>query len=131
MKRKPDTTLQDLLELLDSKVDYKTRCLLESLLGELKIGDLANHFDTDKKKDSLPHFGNLEHLRKLLKQIEEKIEALLERIVCLLKQLKVGVKRDSLERRRILKLILELINLINLKNVLEGLLANLEKAIKR
>ncbi|OIJ14514.1 hypothetical protein BKP35_06445 [Anaerobacillus arseniciselenatis] len=138
MEERLEATVQEILKLLGGQSDTKVRSLLESLLegsrnANLVNLDLGNQLDVKSllninTETILPHTIDLDTLRELLQQIEEKIEALIEKIVCLLKQhqkkRRVGKglgKRDSLERKRLLTAILDLIQLINHKNLIEKL----------
>ncbi|WP_096199797.1 hypothetical protein [Bacillus sp. FJAT-45350] len=133
-----DKTLQEIINLLRLQSDTDVRCLLDTLLEDVRKDILVNpvldkQLDLEsllkhKKAHTLPQLHDLDTFRKIRKQLEERIEALLERIKCLLeelrKQRKLGkdlVKHVPLQRKRLLKLLLSLINLINLKNLLENL----------
>lgn len=144
MEERLEATVQEILKLLGGQSDTKVRSLLESLLEDSRNSnllnlDLGNQLDVESllninTETILPHTIDLDTLRELRQQIEEKIEALIEKIVCLLekhrKKRRVGKdlgKRDSLEKKRLLKAILALIQLINHKNLIEKLETIAEK----
>ncbi|MCT8139189.1 hypothetical protein H1D32_16645 [Anaerobacillus sp. CMMVII] len=136
MKKQPDRNLQEILRLLGLQSDTKVRCLLESLIDDSRLlPGLENNlniesllrFDRDKAS---PNFIDLDNLRCIRKQIEEKIEALIEKLVCLLERLRKQRKlckdlrkHDPLERKRLLKLVITLINLINLRSLIDRLVS--------
>ncbi|WP_078429192.1 hypothetical protein [Alkalihalobacterium alkalinitrilicum] len=141
MEKKTELTLQELLKRLGVESEAKLRDLLESLLEDSKKGHLIKpkldkHLDIESllkinREQTLPHLIDLDVLRKIRKQLEEKIEALIEKIVSLLEQLRKQrkdlVKHVPLERKRLLKLLLALVNLINLKDLIERLESIIEK----
>ncbi|RXI99799.1 hypothetical protein DS745_12995 [Anaerobacillus alkaliphilus] len=142
------TTLQDLLKLLGLQSDKKLKSLLQSILEDevsevnfrsLGFGDqlnLQSLLPINRSENlldlRLPTLVDAETLRCLLKKIEAKIEALIEKILCLLKQLQKQRKNSSnLDplalrdlKRRLLKFILNLINLTQIKDLLERLDGN-------
>lgn len=134
MEKNTEAILQEIVDLLGHESDTKLRSLLEDLLSDVKkekslnsVLDNSLNVESLLNTKTITHGHDLETIRRLLKQLEEKIEALLEKIVCLLKELRNKLKQDLLGRKKLLRLVLELVNLINLKHLLEKLEAILDK----
>ncbi|ADU29297.1 hypothetical protein [Evansella cellulosilytica] len=134
MDKKIETTLRELLNIRELKSDVKLRGLIESLLKELKRPDivspaLVDHLDLKShlkrgKEPILPDLHDLDFLKRILKRIEGRIDDLLDKLVCLLKDLRnksKSKKQDPSIKKQILKLLLQLINLLNIKSLIEKL----------
>lgn len=131
-----ESTLQEILKLLGHQSDNRIKNLLESIVDEIrkekpvldKQVDIHSLLKFNKGLLS-PDVLDLKELRKLLQRIEAKIEGLLDEIACLLKKLRKAGKNlvDALDKKRLLKLIVKLINLFNLKNIIERIIDLIEK----
>lgn len=131
-----ESTLRDLLNLNVVRLDRKLRSLIEGILDELKDGKQAVRDGLDdlqdvdsilrRRDDLLSDLLDLD-LRELLNRIEARIEALLEELVRLLQQLRRD-RKDAKKcppdlRKRLIRLLLALLNLLHLRDLLKKLLS--------